>query len=48
MWTKVDGKKGEKGARRDGKKDGQYAFINHARLTCKGEKSEKSGGKKAR
>jgi hypothetical protein len=27
MWRKIDGKKREKGAKSDGKKDRQYAFI---------------------
>jgi hypothetical protein len=27
MWRKIDGKKREKDAKSDGKKDGQYAFI---------------------
>jgi hypothetical protein len=27
MWRKIDGKKREKGAKSDGKLDGQYAVI---------------------
>jgi hypothetical protein len=48
MWRKIDGKKREKGAKSDGKKDGNMQLLEACKPICKGRKSAKSAGKKAR